>query len=394
MRVSLLTDGVFPTIVGGIQKHSYYLAKHLARQDVRVDLYCALPLGLEVEGVPQFGPEARASINVVPVARPQVPYFPGHYVYQSYLTSERLWDAFRRGPAVDFIYAQGFTGWKALQEKRRGAPLPPIGVNFHGLEMYQRTPSLRGRLEQQMLRPFVRYNLTCADVALSLGGGLSHVLRSVGVSPGRIVESPNGVDVHWVAPEIRLRSRPLAFLFVGRYEWRKGVEVLHKAIAALAEKHDFRFHFVGPIPDHLKINSPKVTYWGLLREEEQVKAIFAQCDVLVCPSYAEGMPTVILEAMASGLAIIGTDVGAVDAVVSEANGWVVPPGDGAALQAAMASTLTAPETVLQEKKAQSRSAVQRSFVWEAVAQRTKKGIERVLRDFERVGKAEKDGVCA
>ena len=378
MRVALLTDGVFPVVVGGIQKHSYYLAKHLARQGVHVGLYCALPPGSELEGAPQFDPEEQACNTVVPVARPRLPYFPGHYVYQSYLTSERLWYALRRSQAVDFIYAQGFAGWKALREKRRGGALPPIGVNFHGLEMYQRTPSPWGQLEQWMLRPFVRHNLARADVVLSLGGGLSRILRSLGVPPGSIIESSNGVDAHWVAPEIRPRSDPLAFLFIGRYERRKGVEVLHEAITRLVAKYDFQFHFVGPVPDRLKMSNPQVTYWGLVREEERVKAILAQCDVLVCPSYAEGMPTVILEAMASGLAIIGTDVGAVDALVSEENGWIVPAGDRAALQAAMVGALTASEAVLNEKKARSRSVVQRTFIWDAVARRTKAEIEGAL----------------
>ena len=50
------------------------------------------------------------------------------------------------------------------------------------------------------------------------------------------------------------------------------------------------------------------------------KDIFDSCDVLICPSYSEGMPNVILEAMARGLAIIATDVGAISEMVDSTNG--------------------------------------------------------------------------
>ena len=47
------------------------------------------------------------------------------------------------------------------------------------------------------------------------------------------------------------------------------------------------------------------------------------CDVLICPSYSEGMPNVILEGMSRGLAIIATDVGATDQLVDDTNGKLI-----------------------------------------------------------------------
>ena len=48
--------------------------------------------------------------------------------------------------------------------------------------------------------------------------------------------------------------------------------------------------------------------------------MYDSCDILLCPSYSEGMPNVILEAMSRGLAIIATNVGAIRLLVSEDNG--------------------------------------------------------------------------
>ena len=43
MRIALLTDGIYPYVMGGMQRHSYYLAKYLARAGVHVDLYHFIP---------------------------------------------------------------------------------------------------------------------------------------------------------------------------------------------------------------------------------------------------------------------------------------------------------------------------------------------------------------
>ena len=48
-------------------------------------------------------------------------------------------------------------------------------------------------------------------------------------------------------------------------------------------------------------------------------------DILICPSYSEGMPNVIMEGMARGLAIIATNVGATSRMVSKENGWLISP---------------------------------------------------------------------
>ncbi|WP_081782592.1 hypothetical protein [Marinilabilia salmonicolor] len=53
MRIALLTDGIYPHIMGGMQKHSYYLAKYLARAGVKVDVYHAIPEGQPLPTTPE-----------------------------------------------------------------------------------------------------------------------------------------------------------------------------------------------------------------------------------------------------------------------------------------------------------------------------------------------------
>ncbi len=377
MKIALLTNGLFPYVIGGMQKHTYYLAKYLAREGVHVDVYYAIPeeARSNEEAAALLAAEESPALRWFQVDRVPPARFPGHYIWDSYRNSAAIAAAVKGQEEVDFIYAQGFAGWHLLREKQRGAAWPLIGVNMHGLEMYQKPASARARIEQYMFRPFVRKNLLMADVALSLGGGLSRIMVSLGVSPERIVDSPNGVDAHWVAAGIPDRSAPLSFVFLGRYERRKGIEELHRAISRIDASRSFSFHFIGPIPDRVKLEDPRVTYWGLVKGEQQVKEILNKGDVLVCPSYSEGMPTVILEAMASGMAVIATNVGAVDALVSDQNGWLIPAGDSEALIEALLDAIALPASKLQEKKQRSHAFVQEGFLWNAVARKTIDGIE-------------------
>jgi glycosyltransferase involved in cell wall biosynthesis len=87
--------------------------------------------------------------------------------------------------------------------------------------------------------------------------------------------------------------------------------------------------------------------------------------VLVCPSYSEGMPNVILEAMASGLAIIASDVGAVNLLVSKNNGWLITGGNRGELKLAIEQAIQGSIMQLDEMKKTSRE-LSGSFLWDTI----------------------------
>ncbi|MDZ4698692.1 MAG: glycosyltransferase family 4 protein [Rhodothermales bacterium] len=386
MRLALLTDGLYPYEIGGMQKHTYYLAKHLARAGARVDLYHVRPLDAPaVDEASLFTPDEWANLRLISVDRAPARRFPGHYVWESLQSSIALWEALKGRLDVNFIYAQGFAGWETIRQKRRGAAVPPVGVNFHGFEMWQKPASLHARLEQWLLRPFVRWNVEHADVALLLGRSLATVFAKTGVVPRHLVESPNGVTADWLFAGTRPEEHPLPrparafvrFVFIGRYERRKGIEELHQVIAKLAPDHAFHIDFVGPIPPALQLRSTHATYHGPVRDEEVMRGILREADVLICPSYAEGMPTVILEAMASGLAVIATDVGAVGDLVGPETGWMIPPGDTDALARTLVEVLNAPAAI-EAKRRTGQERIRQSYLWNTVAHDTLRNIKATL----------------
>jgi len=158
------------------------------------------------------------------------------------------------------------------------------------------------------------------------------------------------VESIWFAQNTHSVSSPVRFVFLGRYERRKGVKELHSAIKALLPEGGFTVDFIGPIPGKYKIQSTGITYHGQLSSETAIKEIITGADVLVCPSYAEGMPNVIMEAMACGLAIIATDVGAVSLLVNSDNGWLIDFPEVEKITGAMKDAISCESAMLEQKK--------------------------------------------
>ncbi|MBK6526470.1 MAG: glycosyltransferase family 4 protein [Crocinitomicaceae bacterium] len=108
----------------------------------------------------------------------------------------------------------------------------------------------------------------------------------------------------------------------------------------------------------------------------KIISILDQCDCLVVPSYAEGMPTVILEAMARGLAIIGTDVGAVSRMI-DGNGILLTKPDEEKIAGAIQKVIEMNLNDMNLWKQKSLQLVRDKFLWSKV-------VEAKIKDFIRI----------
>lgn len=142
--------------------------------------------------------------------------------------------------------------------------------------------------------------------------------------------------------------------YVGWVIPTKGVLELVQAAVALADRVPFELEIIGPHdPAYLKRILDVGAPFGerlLVREEiphDQVLVVLRDTDVLVLPSYTEGFPNVVIEAMAFGKPVIGTDVGAIREILEEGEfapcGIVIPPKDIQALEDALARLLLDPQ---------------------------------------------------
>ncbi len=138
-------------------------------------------------------------------------------------------------------------------------------------------------------------------------------------------------------------------LFVGRLAGVKGVPLLLGALPELAgDFPDLRLVLIGDGPDRAELEhraerlgiSEMVTFAGYKSQTEVAKALM-ESDALVLPSFAEGVPVVLMEAMAAGLPVISTRIAGIPELVEDGvSGLLTPPGDGLSLSSALRQILT------------------------------------------------------
>ncbi len=371
MHIALITDGISPYVLGGMQKHSFYLAKYLAQHQVHVDLIHFNDSAYDIDQMEFFSEEEKKFIHPIVLKFPNSATFPGHYIYKSYKYSCIAFEAIQHKlNTYDFIYTKGFTGWKLISEKRKGhIKCCNIGVKFHGYEMFQMAPDFKTKLQQYLLQPFVKKLSQQADIVFSYGGKITDIIRSIGVKPEHIIEIPSGVEKSFIGASISSHNETYRkFIFLGRAERRKGIIELNDVLQKLiSQKRNFKFEFIGPIPDSMKLTHDSIMYHGEIRDAQKIKSLLSQNDVLVCPSWSEGFPNVILEGMASGLAIIATNVGAINAMVNTNNGWLIEPANEKALYSAIIDAIESKD--LTSKKQQSLELIKTKFNWDMISLR-------------------------
>lgn len=313
--------------MGGMQKHSYYLCKYLAKQKINVDLYHFNSSNYAINKLEFFTPDEQKFIHSIVIDFPSSLKFPGHYIVNSYKYSKLIFSHIKGNlHQYSFIYTKGLTGWYLINQKNKGiVNCCNIGVKFHGYEMFQKAPDFKTYLQHVLiLRGPVKSISLKADKVFSYGGKITDLIKKLGVNESKIIEIPSGIEASELAEIIRPTTHPIKFLYLGRYERRKGVEEINEALLNLVKENFlFEFHFIGNIPANKKINCKNIIYHGEIRDKIQIKDKIKYCDVLVCPSYSEGFPNVILEAMGNGLAVAATNVGAVGILVNKDNGWII-----------------------------------------------------------------------
>ncbi|MEM6253258.1 MAG: glycosyltransferase family 4 protein [Cyanobacteria bacterium P01_D01_bin.156] len=381
MRIALLSPGIFPYVVGGIQKHSFNLAKHLAILGIKVDLYHTdFSDAVDIDQLDGMTNAEKENITSIAISWSKRDPFPGHYIRSLQHFSTKLYHQYCQRPPADFIYGQSLTAFSFIKAKRHGEKLPPIGVNLHGYEMFQLPASWKSYLQNQIVlqSPFRRHALE-ANYVFSLGGKLTELIQDeLNIQAEKIIEIPGGIDSSWLVDQIKTASRPIRFIFVGRCERRKGIQELQTAICTHPIwKSRAQFRFIGPIPEDKRLSMPHVSYAGAIRDETLLKHELSQADVLICPSHSEGMPTVILEGMASGLAILATDVGAVRLLVDSKNGVLLPKVSIPSIIQGVDRLLDQSENQLKKMKQTSLDRVQ-SFTWDRIAACTLDEIQKII----------------
>jgi glycosyltransferase involved in cell wall biosynthesis len=209
---------------------------------------------------------------------------------------------------------------------------------------------------------------------------IKHELLSCGVSQDRIIRIPNGVHSEKFFPastaqksshrnRFSIDPRQVVFLYLGRLESRKAIDVL---LSAWQLKSPGLLWIVGSGPEQQKWKqlSHDLNLNNIRFHEESLSPLdFYRCaDVFVLPSFKEGMPGALLEAMSCGLPSVATKIGGVvDVVHHEEQGLLVSPGAPHELADALEFMASHPEKRIQWGKSARETVLERFEISRIVA---------------------------
>ncbi|WP_320171795.1 glycosyltransferase family 4 protein [Maridesulfovibrio sp.] len=180
-----------------------------------------------------------------------------------------------------------------------------------------------------------------------------NMFMELGIIPGgkdTVVTNGSGVDMDYFTSSPLNDVTPV-FLCISRLLREKGVREFAEAAMSLKRKYpDAEFRLVGPHdPGPDSISAEEVARWQDAGIEcpgpvEDVREELAGCTVYVLPSYREGTPRSVLEAMSTGRAIVTTDApGCRETVMEGSNGYKVPTRDVAELEKAIERFILRPD---------------------------------------------------
>jgi glycosyltransferase involved in cell wall biosynthesis len=291
-------------------------------------------------------------------------------------------------------WKRAFTGgWAA-----RVAGVPRVVLRVGGTHRVE--PGWRGWKRRRALLRYVD------AVVANSRAVTARMLQGVpGLAAERIHEVPNGVSLRPAPPAPLRRERgipdgALVAAGVGALTRRKGFDLL---VDALARTGDPALHVVlageGPERGELLARAERAGVADrlhLLGQRGDVAAVLAAADLFVLSSRSEGMAVAMLEAMTAGIPVAAADVGGVwDALAARAGrppaGWIVPPGDAAALAVALkevAAGLRADPDGVRRRVAEGHWRLENWFTVERMTD----GVEAALagRPFGHAGTADEE----
>ncbi|MBI5248772.1 MAG: glycosyltransferase family 4 protein [Desulfomonile tiedjei] len=246
----------------------------------------------------------------------------------------------------------------------------PMVVSFRGDDGYL----ARDRVLWRALTLWVSSR---AGVVAPVSEELRNVLAAVGIAPAKLRVPRFGVDAELFRPPTSRpnRSDSIQAVFVGALIQKKGLQDLIRALADPSFKH-VKLVVLGDgvMRDRLveecnELGLSDQVEWMGQRPQRDVADIMANSDVLILPSYTEGKPNVVKEAMASGLPVVATRVGGIPELVDDGKtGLLFTPGDVAQLRHCLKQLIDDKDLRSRMSRAALESLRCKALSWEATVE--------------------------
>ena len=293
-----------------------------------------------------------------------------------------------------------FGFWYGWQRRRLGSQAgPPYVMTMHGLEERRNyamgREAKKGRAEYFRWKNRVwqhayhmwtyRWSFLTADQCIVLNReALLFLQMKYNLPPDRVWFIPNGVGLEFF--HVRSFSDGMAtkLLFVGTWIDHKGIYYLAEAFEKVLQLiPEARLTIAGCQEPEEKVRrcfakaaQGALEVWPFVARAE-ISSLYAEHEIFVLPSLMEGMPLVLLEAMASGMPVVTTESsGMTDLVEDLHDGVFVIPGDSESLSAAIVRLCRDPELRLRLGSAAQEKM--KRYTWQHAAKRTEKVFYRAM----------------
>jgi glycosyltransferase involved in cell wall biosynthesis len=374
MHVCMVTSAPIPP-EEGVGHYVWNLAQQLIRKGHAAEII--------TRGKP--GPSVRERLGQVTVWRPAfAPLYPFH-VHLHSLFVNRL--VARLEGQVDVYHVHTplppvlrthrpvlLTVHTPMRADARAVPLRDLSSFLIKLQL-----PVSSRLERGLLRSATRVTAVATSVA--------DELHEYGVDPAQVAVLGNGVDHQRVAPGHTRAGGPPYILAVGRLDQRKGFQDLVACAQSVCQRDSqVQFWIAGKGPMEATLSAAieragledRVRLLGFVADRAELVRLYQEATVFAHPAHREGLPTVLLEAMACGTPVVSTAVsGALDVIRSSENGMLVPPQKPEAMAEALVALLGDPS--LRDRLGHSaRQTIERHYSWDAISERYVACYEQLL----------------
>lgn len=243
----------------------------------------------------------------------------------------------------------------------------------------------RKKQSQWQIRVFWQIIHRSPHLITAISNFLAERAKRLGVLEKNIIITPNGVDLAEVPEKIEAITNRV--ICVARLSWEKGIDYLLKAWPeVLAKTNQTKLVLVGEGNKRAEIEelirklniADSVELKGNLSHRQTLLEI-KKSEVFICPSLAEGLGIVFIEAQACGVAAIGTRVGGIpDIIIDGQTGLLVEPKDSSAIAKALIQLLTDKESA--RKLAERASLSVKKFAWPNI-------MEQINNIYQNINKA-------
>jgi glycosyltransferase involved in cell wall biosynthesis len=280
-------------------------------------------------------------------------------------------------------------------------PLPPIIKTSHPIILTIHTPMLSNNnyikitsiysLLTKISARFISFplelrHIKSSNMITTVSESVAKELEEYGLNQDRISVVSNGVDENIFYPNKNVTNNDKKYImYAGRIDREKGLfDLVESADIICSKRADISFIIAGDGRDgnRLKKKIKKIglqnrfIFLGQIEKDQMIK-LYQNATIFILPSYREGLPTVLLEAMSCGLPVLATDVrGNRDLITNGKNGLLIPPKDPKKI-AETILTLLNDKKLMEQLGNNARKTIIKNYTWNAISNKFLKCYESI-----------------